>query len=110
MDKSMDTENTNDEQNQSISKGTLSTKLRMKERSRSQTTPTNTDINDPENLDYEDIEDNHQINNPMKKNTDEIKSSIDIQVKQNISIRKKNFDHFLFQRMKKVKYQIIFQK
>jgi len=90
MDKSMDTENTNDEQNQSISKGTLTTKLRIKERSRSQTTPTNTDINDPENLDYEDIddnnqlvklEDNHQINNPIKKINDEIKSSIDIQVK-----------------------------
>jgi hypothetical protein len=90
MDKSMDTENTNDEQNQSISKGTLTTKLRIKERSRSQTTPTNTDINDPENLDYEDIddnnqlvklEDNHQVNNPIEKINDEIKSSIDIQVK-----------------------------
>ncbi len=86
----MDTENTNDEQNQSISKGTLTTKLRIKERSRSQTTPTNTDINDPENLDYEDIddnnqlvklEDNHQVNNPIEKINDEIKSSIDIQVK-----------------------------
>jgi hypothetical protein len=97
MDKSMDTENTNDEQNQSISKGTLLAKLRMKERSRSQTTPTNTDINDPENLDYEDIEDNHQLNNPMKKNNDETKSSIDIQVKTKyISIRKKKFKFFHF--------------
>ncbi|CAF4437044.1 unnamed protein product, partial [Adineta steineri] len=78
----MDTENTNDEQNQSISKGTIQTKLRMKERSRSQTTPTNTDINDPENLDYEDIDDNHQvkqIHNSVKKINDEEKSSVDIQ-------------------------------
>ncbi len=64
----MDTENSTDEQNQSESKGTLPAKLRMKERSRSQTTPTNTDINDPENLDYEDIDDNHQIKHPVKKN------------------------------------------
>ncbi len=79
----MDTENPNDEQNQSISKGTPPIKLlRPKERNRSQITPTNTDINDPENLDYEDIEDNHQINNPLKKINDEIKSSTDIQVKQ----------------------------
>ena len=41
----------------------LPAKIRPKERSRSQTTPTNTDINDPENLDYEDIDDNH----PVKK-------------------------------------------
>jgi hypothetical protein len=78
----MDTENTNDE---SISKGTVSVKLRMKERSRSQTTPTNTDINDPENLDYEDIDDNHQVkqvNNSVKKKNEETKTSIDIQVKQ----------------------------
>jgi hypothetical protein len=77
----MDTENTNDE---SISKGTVSVKLRMKERSRSQTTPTNTDINDPENLDYEDIDDNHQVkqvNNSVKKKNDETKTLIDIQVK-----------------------------
>ncbi|CAF1318406.1 unnamed protein product, partial [Adineta steineri] len=82
VDKLMDTENTNDEQNQSISKGTIQTKLRMKERSRSQTTPTNTDINDPENLDYEDIDDNHQvkqIQNSVKKINDEEKSSVDIQ-------------------------------
>ncbi|CAF4612901.1 unnamed protein product [Rotaria sp. Silwood1] len=84
----MDTENTTDEQNPSISKGT---KQRMKERSRSQTTPTNTDINDPENLDYEDIDDNHspgklddsheleQINKPVKKINEEIKTSINIQ-------------------------------
>ncbi len=86
MDKSMDTENTNDEQNQSISKGTLTTKLRIKERSRSQTTPTNTDINDPENLDYEDIDDN----NTVKKINDEAKSSVDIQVKPNIFFSHKN--------------------
>jgi len=81
VDKLMDTENTNDE---SISKGTVSVKLRMKERSRSQTTPTNTDINDPENLDYEDIDDNHQVkqvNNSVKKKNDETKTLIDIQVK-----------------------------
>jgi hypothetical protein len=56
----------------------------MKERSRSQTTPTNTDINDPENLDYEDIDDNHQVkqvNNSVKKKNDETKTLIDIQVK-----------------------------
>jgi hypothetical protein len=51
----------------------------MKERSRAETTPTNADINDPENLDYEDIDDNHQIKHPVKK----IKSSTDIQVKPN---------------------------
>ena len=80
----MDTENMNDEQNLSISKGTVPAKLRMKERHRSQTTPTNTDINDPENLDYEDIDDNHQVkqmNNSVKKINDEIKPSDVIQVK-----------------------------
>ena len=55
----MDIENMTDEQNQLISKEILPTKLRVKERSR----PTNTDINDPENLDYEDIEEQH----PVKK-------------------------------------------
>jgi hypothetical protein len=75
MDKSMDNENINDEQNQSTSKGTHPGKIRMKERSRSQATPTNTDINDPENLDYEDIDDN----NTVKKINDEAKSSVDIQ-------------------------------
>jgi nuclear protein NHN1 len=75
MDKSMDNENITDEQNQSISKESYPAKLRLKERSRSQTTPTNTDINDPENLDYEDIDDNH----PVKKINDEVKSSMDIQ-------------------------------
>ncbi len=72
----MDNENITDEQNQSISKESYPAKLRLKERSRSQTTPTNTDINDPENLDYEDIDDNH----PVKKINDEVKSSMDIQV------------------------------
>jgi hypothetical protein len=86
MDKSMDNENTNDEQNQLISKESYPAKLRLKERSRSQTTPTNTDINDPENLDYEDIDDNH----PVKKINDEAKSSIDIQVKK--------FEFFFFQK------------
>jgi hypothetical protein len=80
MDKSMNNENTNDEQNQSTSKGIHPGKIRMKERSRSQATPTNTDINDPENLDYEDIDDN----NTVKKINDEAKSSVDIQVKPNI--------------------------
>lgn len=77
----METENINDEQNQSTSNGTHPAQLRVKEHSPSQTSPTDTDINDPENLDYEDIEDNHQINNSEKKINDEIKSSNDIQVK-----------------------------
>lgn len=68
-------------ENESTSKEINPTKLRSKERSHSQTSPINTDINDPENLDYEDIEDNHQINNSEKKNNDDIKSSNDIQVK-----------------------------
>ena len=79
-------------------------KLRMKERSRSQTTPTNTDINDPENLDYEDIDDNHH----NEKKYDETKSSTDIQVKQNKIFSKNSI--FFISRMKKVKYQIIHQK
>ncbi|CAF2864481.1 unnamed protein product [Rotaria sp. Silwood2] len=96
----MDTENTTDERNQSISKGTITTKLRMKDRSRSQTTPTSTDINDPENLDYEDIDDNHspgklednheleQINNPVKQINDETKTSINIQDEEDKPLNK----------------------
>ncbi|CAF3835722.1 unnamed protein product, partial [Rotaria sordida] len=96
----MDTENTTDERNQSISKGTITTKLRMKERSRSQTIPTNTDINDPENLDYEDIDDNHspgkledsheleQINNPVNNINDEIKTSINNQDEEDKTLNK----------------------
>lgn len=67
----------NDEQNPSVSTEISSSKIRPKERSRSQTTPTNTDINDPENLDYEDIDDNHH---PVKKIHDQGKSSTDIAV------------------------------
>jgi hypothetical protein len=69
----MDNENTNDEQNQSIPKETYPAKLRSKERSHSEASPNNTDINDPENLDYEDIDDNHSV----KKIHDEVKSSMD---------------------------------
>jgi hypothetical protein len=79
----MDTENINDEQNQSPPTDSLPTKMRMKERSHSQTTPTDTDINDPENLDYEDIDDNHQakhMNHSAKKSADEETAATDIQV------------------------------
>jgi acetolactate synthase small subunit len=72
-----------DEQNQLISKEVLPVKLRMKERSRSQTT-TNTDINDPENLDYEEEDAKTEIeqkSDPVKKRNNEIKSSVDKQVK-----------------------------
>lgn len=88
----MDTENTNDDRNQSTSKGTITTKSRAKERNRSQTTPANTDINDPENLDYEDIDDNHQpntledghgaekINDPVKIPNDDAKPIVNIEI------------------------------
>ncbi|CAF1572964.1 unnamed protein product, partial [Adineta ricciae] len=78
----MDTENINNEQNEPISKETLPSKMRMKERSRSQTTPHETDINDPENLDYEDVDDNHQnkqSNHTIEISNDENKSHTDIQ-------------------------------
>ncbi|CAF4209506.1 unnamed protein product, partial [Rotaria socialis] len=87
----MDTENTTDEGNQSISKGSNTAKLRMKERGRSLAMPTNTDINDPENLDYEDIDDNHspgkledgqeveQNDNPVKHIIVDTKTSENIQ-------------------------------
>lgn len=71
----MDSENTNDEQNPSKSTEP-SLKTRPKERTRSQTSPVNTDINDPENLDYEDIDDHH----PVKKLSDQGKSSMDFVV------------------------------
>lgn len=89
----MDTESTTDETNQSILKKSNIGKQRTKERGRSQTTPANTDINDPENLDYEDVDDNQspdklddshdteQNNNPVKNLNDDIKTSENIQVK-----------------------------
>ncbi|CAM4742887.1 unnamed protein product [Rotaria magnacalcarata] len=86
----MDTENTTDEGNQSISKGSNTTKLRMKERGRSQAMPTNTDINDPENLDYEDIDDNHspdKLENvqEVEPNDDPVKNIIvDTKTSENI--------------------------
>jgi hypothetical protein len=65
MNQSMGNENTVGEQHAVTSKGIQSVKLRVKERHRSHgTTPTNTDINDPENLDYEEedvtkLDENH---------------------------------------------------
>ena len=89
----MDADNGNDEQSQSILRGAVSTKLGTKDRSRTQAIPTNTDINDPENLDYEDTDDNHhseklegtrekeQINTLVTKINEETKSSMNIQVR-----------------------------
>lgn len=77
MENSIDSENTNDEQTPSKSTDMSSSKIPLQERTRSQTSPINTDINDPENLDYEDIDDNH----PVKKISDQGKSSMDIAVK-----------------------------
>lgn len=79
----MDTENVNDEHNPALLKDSLPAKSVVKERSHSQTTPTDTDINDPENLDYEDVDDNHQakqVNHAAKKNADDGKPTSHMQV------------------------------
>lgn len=87
----MDTENTNDEQNESLSKETFPTKSLGEERIGSQTTPTNTDINDPENLDYEDIDDNHPIKNPVKKNHQLISmKKVKLQIIHQLQVMKEN--------------------
>jgi hypothetical protein len=59
----MDNEDVNCDHNASVvSKGTLSAKLRAKERLRlDDALPSDTDINDPENLDYDDEDDATKI-------------------------------------------------
>ena len=54
-----------------------SASMRNSANSDGERSPSNTDINDPENLDYEDIDDNHSV----KKISDQGKSSMDFAVK-----------------------------
>lgn len=86
----METASTNDEHTPFTSKEVVPTKLRSnKDRHRSQApvSPASTDINDPENLDYEDedakVDDEHSLKqrNDSISNLDEnTKSSMNIQV------------------------------
>ena len=81
----METASTNDEHTPFISKEVMPTKPRSKDRHRSQApvSPASTDINDPENLDYEEEDakvDDKQRNDSLSNLDENTKSSMNIQV------------------------------